>query len=397
MAAPSDFFLKVLIGKESADKPIPFGLAAALASAEVNLSDKSPSGFQLVFNAQPSPDSNDYPLILEPLLAEFNRVVLKALVDGQETLLMDGYIIEKELDREAGKIVVTGEDLTVKMDLFEISKQYPDKVDSAMVTEILARYSFLGFTKKVTPPASEATPIKSCPQQLATDRDYLLELAKRNDSRFYAKFGTAGATVYWGPPERDGRPQPALSSQSGLLGNVEKLNPRYASTKGVLHFGAKLADGDGGKESMEKPFGAAKFADVLLSKLPVPLGKFASLATDPESFEKDLSTLKVKGKYMQNQQLNVSRVDGAAQSATDREGGEAATIDGELDTARYGHILQVPGIVGVRGAGKTFDGDYYVQSVTHKMNFRGGEAKYMQSFKLTREGVGSKLQAVATK
>ena len=42
------------------------------------------------------------------------------------------------------------------------------------------------------------------------------------------------------------------------------------------------------------------------------------------------------------------------------------------------------------------DGDYYVQSVTHKMNTKPGEAQYMQSFKLVREGLSSTKSAVST-
>jgi hypothetical protein len=41
--------------------------------------------------------------------------------------------------------------------------------------------------------------------------------------------------------------------------------------------------------------------------------------------------------------------------------------------------------VGLRGAGHSFDGLYYVKSVTH--NIRRGE--YKQSFTLTREGLGA--------
>ena len=50
-----------------------------------------------------------------------------------------------------------------------------------------------------------------------------------------------------------------------------------------------------------------------------------------------------------------------------------------------GHILQAPGIVGVRGIGNTYDGKYYVKNVTHKIS-RG---RYTQQFTLTRSGVGS--------
>ena len=58
---------------------------------------------------------------------------------------------------------------------------------------------------------------------------------------------------------------------------------------------------------------------------------------------------------------------------------------GQLDAARYEVILQPRGLVGLRGAGYSYDGLYYVQSVTH--NIRKGA--YTQNFTLTREGLGS--------
>jgi len=392
---PPKFYLKVYIGKELAKTPIPSSLAGALTGCEVNLSDEVPSGFQLEFSAQPSAEKNDYDLLQEPLLTDFNRVVLEMLVDGKATLLMDGFITNKELDQAAGKVVVTGEDLSLKMDLFEVSRGYPEKTDSAIVDEVLGRYAPLAFTKKITAPQNEVTPVRHTPHQFDTDRDFLLKLARRNDCRFYMKFG-ADATAYWGPPERDGAAQPALVSDSVMFGNVERLDPQYDPMQAVLYYGSKLADGDGGKESAETPFGAEKYGDTMLSKTPIPLGDFAALAADPESFTSKLSTLKVRGRYIAHQHLNASRVAAAAQAATDRDGARATTIEGELDTAKYGHVLETPGIVGVRGAGKSFDGDYYVQSVTHKMNLRRGEVQYMQSFKLMREGTGAKKSTVST-
>ena len=47
-------------------------------------------------------------------------------------------------------------------------------------------------------------------------------------------------------------------------------------------------------------------------------------------------------------------------------------------------------LVGVRGAGLTYDGLYYVESVTH--NIKRGE--YKQSFTLSRDGVVSQTPVV---
>ena len=64
---------------------------------------------------------------------------------------------------------------------------------------------------------------------------------------------------------------------------------------------------------------------------------------------------------------------------------DAVTGQGTLDVLRYGHILMARQLVSVRGAGVSYDGFYYVTSVTH--NLKRGE--YKQSFQLTRDGTVS--------
>ena len=67
----------------------------------------------------------------------------------------------------------------------------------------------------------------------------------------------------------------------------------------------------------------------------------------------------------------------------------SVTASGEIDTARYGSVLYARQLVGVRGVGYSFDGLYYVKSVSHSI--RRGE--YKQSFQLSREGLGATVPA----
>ena len=64
----------------------------------------------------------------------------------------------------------------------------------------------------------------------------------------------------------------------------------------------------------------------------------------------------------------------AAQSAN------VISATGSLDVLRYGQPLQARRLVGVRGAGRTYDGEYYVKSVTSTL--KPGE--FTQRFSLTR-------------
>ena len=61
-----------------------------------------------------------------------------------------------------------------------------------------------------------------------------------------------------------------------------------------------------------------------------------------------------------------------------------------LDVLRYGHVLKARQLVGVRGAGLSFDGLYYVKKVSSKL--KAGEFK--QSFSLARNGLISTLPLV---
>jgi hypothetical protein len=74
-----------------------------------------------------------------------------------------------------------------------------------------------------------------------------------------------------------------------------------------------------------------------------------------------------------------------AQGMTDASTDHVLTVTGELDAVRYGDILKARGLVGLRGAGYSHDGLYYIKNVTHAIQ-RGD---YKQRFTLTREGFGS--------
>jgi hypothetical protein len=78
-----------------------------------------------------------------------------------------------------------------------------------------------------------------------------------------------------------------------------------------------------------------------------------------------------------------------AQAQVDRSI-DALVAEGELDGARYGDVLRPRGLVGLRGAGWSHDGLWYVRRVDHDL----ARGSYRQSFTLAREGYGSTVPAV---
>ncbi len=74
-----------------------------------------------------------------------------------------------------------------------------------------------------------------------------------------------------------------------------------------------------------------------------------------------------------------------------KDNSAAVTGSGSLDVMRYGHVLQARMLVGVRGAGLTYDGLYYVDSVSHDLK----KGSYKQNFTLSRDGMISNVPRVA--
>ena len=78
-----------------------------------------------------------------------------------------------------------------------------------------------------------------------------------------------------------------------------------------------------------------------------------------------------------------------AQAEMDRSV-DAVVAEGELDGARYGAVLRPRGLVGLRGAGWSHDGLWYVRRVVHDL----APGSYGQAFTLARDGYGATTPVV---
>lgn len=396
MAFPS-IYLELLVGETKPTTKAPAKIMGALVQAEVEQTDAVPCGFQLVFESALDATGNEYSLMNESALENFGRAALVVHVGDQSSVLIDGYITNKELDPATGMVTVTGEDVSVKMDLVELVAEYKSVTDSVIAKDILGKYAALGLTAEVKGPKNEITPVEFTETQRYTDRQYLVRLAQKNDALFYVQPGSAAGqnTAYWGPPVRRGTAQRNLSDVSGaIFGPVSDFKATYDSLATELNYGEKASDGGEGKESKEARFAATSYEEVALAKVPPELKEFANLAMAPETARNKAAKLKVKGKYIYQLGLQPGAADTTAQSLTDRSTGRSVTLTGTVDAANYGAVLQAPGLVGVRAAGESFSGDYYVKKVKHSFNLRRSDMQYTQSFTLTREGLGAKSGTV---
>jgi hypothetical protein len=281
------------------------------------------------------------------------------------------------------------------MDLIEISAEFQNLTDSAIVTQILGSYSSLGITPSVTAPASESAPQSWVPQQNCTDRYFIQMLAVRHGFFFYVLPGTVAGTntAYWGPPVTTGSAQKALTTNMSMANNLRSLSLSYDALAPTITYGSVLDMTQSPAAAVAVAIGSASSVLGLASTGPIP-SSVSSVATTPSSFTSQLSTLTSRGTLFLHPGLSATDAQSLAQAKTNRSAQEVVVVEGEVDTAKYGAILQAAGLVDLRGVGGRYDGTYFVKQVSHNFSFDDEDLSYFQKFVLVREGFGSTIQMV---
>jgi hypothetical protein len=361
--------LQLLVGA-TIPLPAPPEALDALLSAQVRNQDRDRDGFQLRFSI--AKDAGvEYALLRAGLFTPPNRVVLTAFTGPLPTVLIDGVVTDQQV--VAGNLpgestlVVTGEDLSLLLDLEEKTDTFPAQPDSVIVLRLLAPYARYGLVPAVTPTASVPLPTSQVPSQQETDLACIQRLARRNGFVFYVKPTVPGSSLgYWGPQVRLGLPQPALTVDMGPATNL--------SAPPTMGYNALTAEAP--TLSVTVP-GAG-----ITLQVPVPPAGLPPLAAQPAPALR---------KSLDRGASRLSPGDAALQARADViQSFDAVTVNGELDVARYGQPLLARQLVGLRGVGLQFGGLYYVRQVTHNLE-RG---KYTQSFTLVREGLGTTTPGV---
>lgn len=353
-------------------------MMSSLDSISVVQSDRAPNGFQLAFTTPRTPSEvADYQALSASQLQAGQRIIITASVGVVPQVLMDGFITRVQLQpagaQSEARITVTGEDVSVMMDMHEYSLEYPFLPDSAIAELILLEWGSLGVVPEVTFSATDLVSIFYVNQQAGTDRAYLNQLAAQNAYVFCIRPGpvVGQSRGYWGPPLRGEPPQPVLTVDANGFGNVISLSASLDATAPTVIYG---------------------FVQDTLTGLPLPAGAVFSTRTPPLAAnpQLDSSFAMQPIRLFDHQGLNILQAELRAEALLNASTDQVVTLTGRLDALRYGSILIAPGVVGVRGAGGTFDGYYYVQKVTHSIS-RGA---YIQEFALAREGTGSTVGAI---
>jgi hypothetical protein len=372
----------LLIGP-SVPLPAPPSILDSIRDIEVTNTDERSDAFQITFSAGRSgpTDFLDYPILNNPLLKPFNRVIVQIFFGLTPRVLMDGVITHLQFNpsNEPGQstFVATGEDVSVMMGQKEKVVTRPNRPDKIIVDEIILGYSQYGLIPETTPPSLSEVPIEldRVPTQRGTDLEYLKTLARSYHSVFYIEPTELPGVnkAYWGPLNVSSVPQRALTvgmgGETNVAGNINFQN----NAQGPTTVSGQIVDR---QTNTRVPVVSIPITRPPLAAMPAWIFNQPNVHT--KQFQPD---------------GGVSIIQAQAQAQAQAESSiDVITGTGELDAARYGDILRSRRLVGVRGCGYLYDGLYYVKSVVHKIK----PGQYRQSFTLKREGLGSTVPSVPT-
>ncbi|WP_046113793.1 hypothetical protein [Aquincola tertiaricarbonis] len=365
-------------------EPAPRALIEALVSVQVTEATGSQSGFQLVFTA-----AGSGALMRELLPAGFfdapRRVIVAVTLNGEREILIDGVITRHELtaSNEPGKtqLTVTGLDVSQMMDLIDFSGfPWPALTVEGRVALMIAKYAMYGIVPLVVPSVLVAVPnpLERINGQRGTDLAYIKRLASEVGYTFHVTPGpeVGMSLAYWGPEIKVGEVQPALTVNMDQHSNVDALTLGFDGIQKTLFvFFIQQPD-----SRVPIPIPVPDIGPLnppLGPRMPVPLSYTKLDMASPEGEDDSTARLDAVTAAMRG----LAR---ASQKA------DVISGSGSLRVTRYGRVLRARKLVGVRGAGLTHDGLYFVKSVTHSIK----PGDYTQNFRLTRNALQSFTQAL---
>ena len=352
-------------------QPAPPDVVDAISRVEVTSGAETGDGFQITF-ALGKDQAGNYGLLDNGSLDPHNRVVIAIVLGAVPEVLIDGIVAHQELvpSNEPGMstLTVTGGDLREVLDREEKNEKYENQPDSIIFARLIGAYGQYGLAPQPTATPDVPIELQRIPRQYETDLKFIQRMARRNGFVFYIEPVTIGVNrAYFGPETRVGVPQPALTVNMDAFSNVNRL---------TFSHDARAATGS--KGSIVEP----------TTKISIPLPSLPSLRIPPLAANPSPAKRETIVRDAANKNAAQAATTAAA-AATNTP--EPIKGEGELDTLRYGSVLRARKPVGVRGAGHSYDGNYYVRSVKHVIT---SGVSYTQQFTISREGTGELLPVV---
>jgi hypothetical protein len=361
----------ILLLGQAVPLPAPREVLDALSNVQVTNDAQNGDGFQITFMLSKN-QPVDYNLLQSGALSPSTRVIIGVVLGVTPEVLIDGIITHHQhapsADPGQSTLTVTGKDVGIMLDLEEKNEKYENQPDFLIATQLIASYAQYGLVPTVTPTTDVPIMIQRIPRQQETDLKFIQRMAQRNGFVFYVEPLTFGVnTAYWGPENRLGVPQPRLTLGQGPSGNLKSL-----------HFT---------QDALAPVSTSGTFVEPI-TKTAIPIPPLPSLRIPPLALSPTAALRKVLLRDTSNQNPAQAATSALAQATN---APDSVNGSGEIDSVRYGNVLRARKLVNIRGAGLSYDGTFYVKSVTHTIT-RGD---YKQSFAVSREGTGSILPVVA--
>lgn len=308
-------------------------------------------------------DDGSWPYLEDENLQVWNRVTVYAAFPKQTEVVFDGYISHVDCQTNESQsnmtVSIRGVDASYHMNQEDKARIWRGKTYEDIAKEIIAEYEFKPIVAE--PPGTGEPPLQIA--QRGSDHRFLRELARRRGYEFYV----LGGNAYFRPPQLAETPQKLIAVNFGDETNCRNL--RF-QTDGTAPTVAQVTYFD----AME---GTAVTDTAESSGLD-------DLGTQP------LSSL--RGAVEMPQSHRIARGHGfhsgaqASEYAAGmlRRNGWWVTGAGTLDGLLYGAVLRSRKTVTVKGAGRNYNGVYYVRKVQHRLTMR----TYDMQFELVRNALG---------
>jgi phage protein D len=292
----------------------------------------------------------------------WKQVTIRSGFAEADEELISGYIthVRPQFDGDPSRCVleVWGMDASVLMDREEKLKDWPNKKDSDIASEIFATYGLIPEVEDTEVIHDEAL---STIIQRETDMQFVKRLALRNGFECYVD----GDTAYFRKPRLSDPPQPVLSVHFGSETTVNRfsltVNAQSPANVAMLQIDRATkevleAEATASEQTTMGADDAASHLGPGMNPAQVFVSRTAATGT-PEM------TALCRELYHQGEWF----VEG----------------EGEVEANQYGHILKSRKTVTIRGIGETYSGVYYVSHVTHVFTDDG----FRQVFQVKRNAL----------
>lgn len=336
-------------------------LYADLMSLEIELDEELVGMFRMRVALLLQPDGA-WTYIDDERLRPWRKIIVTAGFESGTEEIFAGYITHLKpsfnLDPTQTTLEIWGMDGSVVMDREEKLKDWPNKKDSDIASEI---FSLHGFTPNVDDTQIIHDEAISTVIQRETDMQFLKRLALRNGYECFVE-GTNG---FFRAPQVDSTPQPVLAIHFGEDTNVTRfslevnaLTPSQISMYQIDRFEKEVLEANA-EDSQQTSLGKTDTAGLLGSGIN-PSRVYIGMNTTTGNSE---MTALCQGLFHETEWF--------------------VTGEGEITANQYEHVLKPRQPVTIKGMGETYSGIYFVSHVTHSFASTG----YTQFFRVKRNAI----------